>query len=390
MPATFPTEADRLPSVRQLPPRKVRAYLNARGWIDANVRVGNLSVFDRPGELDQVLVPTDPTRFDFPSLMGDAVEKLANFERRPPVAVIADLFNSKSDTQRYRIASPRAEAGTLPLPQALDLLAGAKQSLLAAAHSVIAPKRHHPRLSRSEAVKLVDASLMGQTGVGSFVVTVLCPLDAVGPEETSPSLFNNDQTSFVRRATMLLHRALSELSGAIRQDRIGRLVESEEPVVSANLCDALLKMRPVDDQGLLEFSTSWAPSAPIQNEYLRTSVALTADDFEAIADIYRQLRSDLPTVRQTFVAYVDELKGEETEDGRREGEVILTLYAEDELVRARATLGSADYQTAYAAHNPTAPLAIRGTLLRGPRTARLSDVEFIRPIDLGAIGSPDP
>ena len=135
-------------------------------------------VFNRPEpkSLDQVLVPMDSSRPDFPQRMGDAVEKLASFEGHTVAALVTDLLNYDADVLRYRVVSPCAERGTLPLVQAIDLLAGAKQSLLAAAHSVLVRTKYHPKLSRTEVRELLDACQMNQTEQGSFVVAISCPM----------------------------------------------------------------------------------------------------------------------------------------------------------------------------------------------------------------------
>lgn len=56
---------------------------------------------------------------------------------------------------------------------------------------------------------------------------------------------NSSELPFARRTTSLLTRALASLDQAIEEDRINSIVDEEDPIVSANLCDALLKMRPV-------------------------------------------------------------------------------------------------------------------------------------------------
>ena len=166
-----------LESLTRLSPRDVMGYAKVRGWQQFRT-TGRLMIFNRNelGSLDQLLVPVDPSRPDFAERMRDAVERLVEFEQRPAPSVVTDLMNYDADVLRYRVASPRAERGTLPLVQAIDLLAGAKQSLLAAAHSVLTPRKHHPKLSRTEAVQLLEACQMGQTEQRSFVVSISCPM----------------------------------------------------------------------------------------------------------------------------------------------------------------------------------------------------------------------
>ncbi|MBI3463826.1 MAG: hypothetical protein HY000_12335 [Planctomycetes bacterium] len=354
-----------LEKLGRLTPRDVQGYVRSRSWQQFR-RSGHLMVYNRPepGSLDQVLVPMDSTRPDFAERMWDAVEKLACFEARALPAIFTDLLNYDADVLRYRVVSPRAERGTLPLIQAIDLLTGAKQSLLAAAHSVLVRAKYHPKLSRTEARQLLDACQMNQTEQGSFVVAISCPMRALDADEAG-LLF--DDAPFARHATTLLTRALSSLDRAIEEDRVNSVVEQEEPIVSANLCDALLKMRPTQDDGILEFRPSWASSTPISpEESPPASITFSGDEFEAIEEVYRQLRPMEGSKPKAWIAFVDELKGSETDSGMREGEVIFTIVDDDELVRAKANLTAEQYQLAYELHNPVRPLFVTGQLSPWP------------------------
>lgn len=367
-------------SVSRLSPRDVMGYAKARGWVQFRM-TGKLMIFNRsePASLDQLLVPVDVSRPDFADRMREAVERLVDFEKRPSTSVITDLMNYDADVLRFRVASQGTVRGTMPLIQAIDLLAGAKQSLLSAAHSVLTPQKHHPKLSRNEAVQLLEACQMGQTEHGSFVVSISCPMRAVDKEEAG--LFDPN-LPFARQATSLLTRALADLDQAIEENRINSVIDEEQPIVSANLCEALLKMRPAQDGGVLEFMASWAPSEPIVGRdpaLFGRSIIFSSDEFESIEDVYRQLRRHEESQAKLWIAFVDELKGTEDAAGTREGEVVLTIFNDDELIRAKATLNKDQYKMAYDAHNPSRPLVVCGHLNRGPRVSRLSQITELRP-----------
>ncbi|HEX5244271.1 MAG TPA: hypothetical protein VFW23_13495 [Tepidisphaeraceae bacterium] len=382
----MPTTPDLMPEkLERIVPRDAQGYLRFHGWRQFRTS-GRLMIFNRPepDSLDQVLSPVDAARPDFADRMADVVEKLSAFEARSPAAVVTDLLNFDADVLRYRVASRRAEQGTLPLVQAIDLLGGAKQSLLAAAHSTLVRVKHHPKLSRAEAIQLVDACQLNQTEQRSFVVAISCPMRAVDPDEAG---LLPGRAPFARRATALLTRALAALDHAIEEDRANSIVDQEQPIVSANLCNALLKMRPQQDDGILEFIPSWAASTPLDaDERLPASVAFSADEFTAVEDVYRQLRPAEGPQDKPWIAFVEELRGTQGEDGTREGEVVFTLFDDEELVRARANLTREQYQIAYQAHNPTRPLLVAGQLHRGPRISRLhvAAIEVVPVERLGA------
>jgi hypothetical protein len=219
---------------------------------------------------------------------------------------------------------------------------------------------------------------MNQTEQASFVVAISCPMRALDAEEAG---ILPDDAPFARRATTLLTRALSSLDRAIEEDRVNSVVEDEKPIVSANLCDALLKMRPVQDDGILEFRPTWASSTPVDltEGPHPPSVTFSGDEFEAIEDVYRQLRPMEELKPKAWIGFVDELKGSEDKTGLREGEVVFTVIDDDELIRAKASLTSEQYQVAYELHNPVRPLFVIGELYRGPRVSRLTNITELRP-----------
>lgn len=366
-------------------PRDVQGYARSRGWIPSRM-VGNLMVYGRSDSLDQVLVPTETTRPDYSERLLDVVDKLSRFESRSSIQILEDLLNYDADVLRYRVISPTTDRGTLPLSDAIDLLDGARRSLLSAAHSVLVPRKHHPKLSRTEAVSLLDACQMGQTERGSFIITIECPLKALDADQAGA--FFKDKLPFARQATGLLDRALTELNSAIEENRINSVVDQSEPIVSANLCEALLKMRPSDERSALEFTVSWASSEPVISGQSRRPVIFSADEYLSIEDVYRQLRPVEGPTAKPWIAFVEELKGSEGESGSREGEVVFTLFEGNELVRAKASLTAEQYQTAYEAHNPTRPLIVSGQLSRGPRVSRLSNISEIRVAVTAEIPSP--
>jgi hypothetical protein len=62
------------------------------------------------------------------------------------------------------------------------------------------------------------------------------------------------------------------------------------------------------------------------------------------------------------------------EDGRRRGEVRLTIYHEDEAIKATADLNAEQYDTAVRAHVSGQRVVVRGVLNRGSRLSVLNGI----------------
>jgi hypothetical protein len=368
---------DALPAstLRQLRPADVRSYARTKGWHRTGTFRDNLAIFNlSTGGLDQLLVPSNVEFDDFTNLMQTAILKLSEIEERSPFLVLNDLLSADADVLRFSVRSPDTSRGTLPLEQGMNLFAGAKQSLLSAACSVLAPDRlHHPRMAFSEAEEFLRTCALGQTEEGSFTLTVRCPLHSAD-RQAEP--VDSGAAPFARRATSVLAISAFQLVHAIDEDRSESLLtrNGDLPQVSANFCDALLRMRPETESASLALSIAWAPSLPQSPVIGYRPIVFRPDHFREIERVYKQLRGDVAPKAALFVGQVDELRGVVGDDGKRQGEVRLTLLHESETVKARANLTPAQYELADEAHMHSRQVVINGILSRGFRISTVSDI----------------
>jgi hypothetical protein len=364
-----------------------RQYMLATGWrrVDFPVRstpgfFGRVAVFDRPDNVDeQVLIPLDENTRDYDARMAEAVWNLARWEKRPPEETAKDLLFAGSDVLRFKVASPLLEAGTLPLTDGLHLLDGIRTAILAAAHSVISPVRYHKRLSRNDAEELLSACRMGQTERGSFVATVACPLRAGDAEQ---AFINTTADPFARKATTLLIESTSELVHAIETDQVRQVVENENatPKLSANLCDALLRMKPSIEGAEVTIEATWSALRPVLTTVpAHPVIRIQNSYFPIIEDIYKELRPGEQALPTFYLAYLDKLEGSPGPDGRMQGSVVLRLFGPDDEdnIHARASLTPDQYALAVKAHANNRLVELTGSLVRARRSAKLDNpVDF--------------
>jgi hypothetical protein len=228
------------------------------------------------------------------------------------------------------------------------------------------------------AEEFVDACELAQTEEGSFAVVLQCPLEAAG------SVAVADEIPFARRATDLLLTSVTELVRAIEKDQTEALVnatqEGSGPGLTANLCEALVRMRPGDRDGGLTLSVSWASLLPRPGA--SSLVQIPDAVFPKISEVGRRLRGvpDEPE-EASFPARIEVLSGDQVDaQGRRFGEVrmSLLLVEEDTLLRARALLNAEQYALANEAHMSNQYVVVTGVLSRTSRPAVLTQVTGLR------------
>lgn len=363
--------------LRMIKPHQVKTYALAKGWRRVPGVNGEIVLFDHPqGKWDQLIVHLNESFADYAKRLRDVVENLASFESRPVVEVLNDLIMPDSDILRYCIASKATGRGTIPLMDGFELIEGVKRSILSAACSVVNPVSHHPRMTRTEAQQLLNACELGQTERGSYSVSVSCPLRAV--EQDQPLLPGSDP--FTRLAVETLMRSVSRVVHAIEFDEVPEIYETrpEEPVISANLCDAILRMRSQEDDSHLDVKVSWAVTLP-QLKSIPSRVRIKHEYFPIIEDISKYLRPSQPPAQSLFVGYIDNLGGEPGEDGRMQGEATLSVMFEEQLQVVRVNLSADDWKTAHEALGEHGIVRIKGVLHRGTRVHRITEInEFSR------------
>jgi hypothetical protein len=369
-----------------IPPSNIRDYARAKGWVLIPEAIPDrLYVLQNPRlNHGQLAFPMDTTAPDYDESVRLVVEKLASFEGYSLESILSSLLAVRDDTLRLRITSGHEGIESIPLAFATTAISATQQLLLSAAHTVLRPQVHHPRLNRAEAQQFLDAAQFGHTEHASFVLKVSCRIDALDIH-----VDEDEDVPFVRRAMLTVNRGIRQLVTAIEADRLAEFIEEtrrdEEPLVSANFCEALTHLHDEALHNSLDISLSWAAVRPLANiEAEQQPVRIQNDQFAQIEDVRRALRSTADHIEDTFMATVEQLNGDVGDDGRRAGEVILNLFRpQGEVIRARTNLTADQYKRADVAHmHDGVFVRINGRLQPGRQPRQLTNItEFslVRP-----------
>jgi hypothetical protein len=93
--------------------------------------------------------------------------------------------------------------------------------------------------------------------------------------------------------------SLGLVSEAIRNSAPGRILEAVPQGVSANLCEAVVAMKPPGDESRLDIQVTWARSRP-NPPGVPQSVSFPKEDFAVIEEVGRQLRTRAYAKREQY------------------------------------------------------------------------------------------
>jgi hypothetical protein len=353
--------------VEALRPRDVQLYLVSRGWVADPVESSPAAtLFRQPGLGDaEVLLPLRRDFGDYTVRMAELVQALAVVERRPLFEVLNELSGPPSDVLRLRVAAPDATLGNLPLDEGLRLFRGGRDMLLSAACSTVRPQAFHPEMSLRQPDEFIKNCRLGQTERGSFVATIITPVPPSLRQAALPGdeAFEEVLEPFARRVTTRLMGSLGVVDDAVRAARLDPILGGVENGVSANLCDAMVAMRPEGDQSRLDIAMSWSRSRDRIPDHVPKVVTFARSDFEIIKEAGRLLRERAAPRRERFVGKVHALQSDiPSLFDDLIGKIIIRTMVGGRPARVKVVLHRDDYKRACDAHRDEKRVAVTGII----------------------------
>jgi hypothetical protein len=376
--------------VEALRPRDVQHYLTSRGWTaDATESSSKATLYRHPLiDEAEIVLPLRRDLGDYTLRMADVVQNLSVLERRSVWEVLNDLSVPPGDLLRLRVTADEATSGNLPLDQGIQLLRGGRDALLAAACSVKRPQPFHSEKRLKDAGDFIKNCRLGQTERGSFVATIITPVPpAIPPLLPFADEISHEATEpFPRRVTTRLMSSLQIVEEAARTERLAPILNWVADGVSANLCDALVAMKPRGIQSRLDIHMSWAWSGPQLPAGVPQVISFTQAVFPFIKQAGRQLRERAVPVRMPFVGKVIGLQSEiPTFFDNIMGKVILRTEVNGRPARIKVVLNRDDYKKACDAHRDKRRVAVTGIV---HPDAKVRVYEISEPQDFQVLDGP--
>jgi hypothetical protein len=366
-------------SLKDIDPTNLRDYLKSIGWqvVDAALDDDLYLLRNQSNAGRELVFPTQKSAPDYLDAVSIVLEKLQSITGIKADSIATRVAAVKDDVLRLRIHSD-VQDDSLSLDFAANFLKNTEKLFKSAACTVLRPRANHPRLTLSEATQLVEKTRFGQTEAGSFILNVSCPIYAMDVQGTLQ--LSDDEAPFVRKVFSAIQESMERLVRAIKADTIEALVEetkkSDTPLISSNFCEALAAMQDERTYNAVDALFSWSHLRPRADDRSSKPISFQRDYFSRIEELRRELRAVEDNDIEVYIGTVERLEGEMGSDGKRSGNVVLSLLLpeEEETVRARVILNAADYATADQAHMTNgAYVRVKGRLLPGRQPRQLAD-----------------
>ncbi|ACJ00575.1 hypothetical protein [Rhodospirillum centenum] len=347
-----------------------RAYLLARGWREEE-RIGNKAAVLVPDGADapEILLPLREDLGDYALRLADAVRVVAAVEGRAETSVLTDFRMAGTDVIRVRAGEAAAD-GTLSFQAGIAVHELAREVLLSAACAAHAPRALYGNRKPQSALDYLETVRLGQSERGSYVVTLLSPVDPAlggGQPRLGPE-FEDDP--FARIVTRTLLRALRATRDAVTEAAASEdFAAFERRVrhgVSANLCEALAKL--VGVGGTVELGLTWAKVRPPRPDDAKGPLKLDFGRSAAglLQEAARQFRVREPLPDQELSGWVVRLMRRPARDALGSVLVRVMIDGRPRSIRIEG-LSDSDYAFVAAAHADRKAISFEGDLHRRDR-----------------------
>ena len=155
------------------------------------------------------------------------------------------LLNPNTDILKIRLEKKDVEAGNILFDDAIRMYENAKRLLAATALDILHPKKYHQGRMDDCVLKFLSNCRFGQTEIGSYVVSVVCPFAELDENEDYKqlSIFSDEEqcaNSLTRQVTSRVMKNISFIKNQIDNGEMDKLIlQDGDKIISANFYEAL-------------------------------------------------------------------------------------------------------------------------------------------------------
>lgn len=360
----------------KISPLAFTKYLRDTGWKLFQSRKTDIKIYqyEKNDDFFQITVPMEKKLYDYKEAMYKAVETVAKVENKSVEQVILYLLNPNTDILKIRLERKDMEAGNIFLDDAIQMYESAKKLLAATALDILHPKKYHQGRMDDGIIKFLSNCKFGQTEIGSYIISVVCPFAEFDEDEGCKqlSIFSDEvrcANSLTRQVTTRIMENISFIKEQIDNGKMDKLIsQDEENIISANFYEALEGLNCNPDGADVEFIAEWSPV--VKNSYCASSkILLTHDYYQPIETAISKLQEEKNKATK-IIGRIKILESSPDVQKRKKGKITVVYLDENDKPKAvTANLEKDDYDKAIKAHEKGLHVEITGEISYGKRAS---------------------
>ncbi|WP_444886483.1 hypothetical protein [Microbulbifer sp. JMSA008] len=294
-------------------------YLTSKGWLKVDALGTSFEIWVFPGlSMYEITLPVNEGHKRFRTLVDDALSQLCSKESLGYEELIRKIISPTFDRMLVRVVAGDVSKGRIPFNEGIDLYSSTFDLLKDSARCLhkFKDKQKHILAFKSEV-------MMGQTQVGSYIISLDSPLYEIGDSEVS-GMFDQGKSlgRLINEKTFDKVRFISEFlddcelnADESKFDEF-ELHELTSKGITNTVCDSLLKLFGVKSHRDLELTFEWSPKEDIDESY-KKSVFLSSKSSTKIRTLGELLKNRRKEASVTLVGNIEDLhRRYKDEDGR--------------------------------------------------------------------------
>lgn len=352
-------------------------YLQLNGW-DRNLNFANKNIMAYENYSTTVVkklaIPAAEDYDDFYIVLHDVIKTLSKVEKRTEIEIIKDINATFVDRIEFRIISNVSEDGKLPIDYAAECVVGLKELVL---YALCAEQSAQPICYRASdyAKSFLNNFKLAQTEKGSFILNIDIQVVDEGNEQAVLAGFDTP-IPLEHKVVERIGTAISQVDAIVKNER--QLTETAESAyevgITANMCDALMKMRPLSDADQISTTIRYASALTNQTGQIE-HVDMRANHFLVIDELAKIYRDKIAVQDATLVGIVRSLSKRHDIDGEMK---IIRLYTSFDGCSRTVTIDLSDdqYRIACDAHRDGLEVEVSGELDTSERYWTMSKITY--------------
>ena len=297
-------------------PLQVTTYLKRKGWTQEQYPNQKLLVFVSPDEKTgtTIVLPSKQEFADYLAKLRDCITVLSYTYEEEVQDMAYKIAHWNRDVMRIRLANPLQPEQLLPLNYASKMIQKYRDFIAYSASTEATPRKFFAKLT-SAGNEFAGDCMFGHTFVGSFGLTIECPLDL---DHEIPMRDAPQQRPFRRAVTERIATGYNDVRMATEKEDPEIIVKNHRAGFSGNMCEILSDIYEMSEGREISHKMIWAPElAPpphLESQYVsiglneRTNEVLKVaseilqtveepDEDKVIIGRITSLRSDKPPVK---------------------------------------------------------------------------------------------
>lgn len=371
---------DFMEMTEKINPLDFTRYLVNTEWNLFDIKKSYIKVFqfEDNDEFYQVTVPMDRELSDYKEAMYRAIKTVSKKEKRSLEEVMLYLLNPNTDIVKVRLDSEGIESGNIFIDDAIKLYESIKKLLVATTLDVINPRRYHQGRIDDVVAKFLADCRFGQTEIGSYVVSVVCPFADLseGEEYRQLSIFSDEEQcvcSLTRQVTNRMMKNISIIKRYIDEGMEQELLQYlDMDRISINFLEALNGLNLEKENTDVEFIAEWSPVVK-NRENIQNDILLTHDYYQPILTIIDKLKDENRKLCK-ILGRIKKLESSPVVEKRTKGKVSIVYLDEKNRPRTVAVqLDKTNYSKAISAHANGRHVEVTGEFTGGKKSSMICE-----------------